>query len=95
MLGIQSVPQLAQQEPDALYLALCQKTQQRPDRCVHDVFAAAIYQACTSEARNWWDVTPHRKARQQTRNFPVYDWPFMKQVLPCAETRGPLSTLHG
>nr|WP_243444214.1 helix-hairpin-helix domain-containing protein [Acetobacter persici] len=39
---------------------------------MHDVFAAAIHQARTGEARNWWSFTPQRKARQQDGSFPVY-----------------------
>lgn len=73
VLGIETVPQLAEQEPDTLYLALCQKTRQRHDPCVHDVFAAAIHQARTGEARDWWRFTPQRKSRQQDGTFPVYD----------------------
>lgn len=73
VLGIQTLPQLAEQEPDTLYLALCQKTRQRHDPCVHDVFAAAIHQARTGEARDWWRFTPQRKTRQQDATFPVND----------------------
>ncbi|MCP1269724.1 helix-hairpin-helix domain-containing protein [Acetobacter cerevisiae] len=73
VLGIQTVEQLAEWEPDALYLALCQKTLQRHDPCVHDVFAAAIHQARTGEALNWWSFTPDRKIRQQNGIFPVYE----------------------
>ncbi|GBQ78112.1 mitomycin resistance protein [Acetobacter malorum DSM 14337] len=73
VLGIHTVQQLAEQEPDALYLALCQKTRQRHDPCVYDVFAAAIHQARTGEGRNWWSFTPDRKTRQQNGTFPVYE----------------------
>lgn len=73
VLGIHTVQQLAEQEPDALYLALCQKTRQRHDPCVHDVFAAAIHQARTGEALNWWSFTPDRKILQQNGIFPVYE----------------------
>ncbi|KXV71942.1 helix-hairpin-helix domain-containing protein [Acetobacter cerevisiae] len=73
VLDIQTVEQLAEREPDALYLALCQKTLQRHDPCVHDVFAAAIHQARTGEALNWWRFTPDRKIRQQNGIFPVYE----------------------
>lgn len=73
VLGIQTVQYLAEQEPDHLYLALCQKTRQRHDPCVHDVFAAAIHQARTGEAMNWWAFTSDRKVRQQNGTFPVYD----------------------
>lgn len=72
VLEIQTIGQLARQDADHLYLTLCQKTRQRHDPCVHDVFAAAIHQALTGEARNWWSFTPQRKARQQDGSFPVY-----------------------
>lgn len=70
-LGIESGDQLAIQEPDALYLRLCELTGQRPDPCVHDVFAAAIHQARTGEAADWWAFTPARKARQKAGTFPA------------------------
>ncbi|WP_395494997.1 helix-hairpin-helix domain-containing protein [Acetobacter sp. KSO5] len=73
VLDIHTVQQLAEQEPDALYLALCQKTRQRHDPCVYDVFAAAIHQARTGEALNWWRFTPDRKTRQKNGTFPVYE----------------------
>lgn len=72
VLGIQTVPQLARQEADTLYLTLCQKTRQRHDPCVHDVFAAAIHQARTGEVLDWWHFTPERKIRQKSGSFPVY-----------------------
>ena len=73
VLGIHTMQQLAEQEPDALYLALCRKTLQRHDPCVYDVFAAAIHQARTEEERNWWSFTPDRKMRQKNGTFPVYE----------------------
>ncbi len=69
LLGIESVAQLAQQDADALYLELCARTGQRQDPCVHDTFAAAIHQARTGEALNWWAFTPARKARQNAGTF--------------------------
>ena len=64
MLGITSVDELAACEPDDLYQRLQDKTGQRQDPCVWDVFAATIHQARTGEAFNWWAFTPVRKARQ-------------------------------
>jgi hypothetical protein len=70
MLGITSVAQLAGQDADELYLRLGRLTGLRQDPCVHDTFAAAIHQAKTGEALNWWAFTPLRKARQQAHTFP-------------------------
>ena len=64
MLGIDSVAQLAEQEADDLHVRLCVLTGKRQDPCVHDTFAAAIHQARTGEARDWWTISPARKARQ-------------------------------
>lgn len=71
-LGITSVAQLAACEADDLYTQLQIKTAQRHDPCVWDVFAAAIHQARTGEALNWWAFTPERKRRQGTGDFPSY-----------------------
>jgi hypothetical protein len=70
MLGIASVEQLAVQDADELYLRLSRLTGSRQDPCVHDTFAAAINQAKTGEALDWWSFTPLRKARQQANKFP-------------------------
>ena len=71
LLGISSVAKLAAQDVDELYLTLCRLTGTRHDPCVHDTFAAAIHQAKTGEALNWWAFTPLRKARQQAKTFPL------------------------
>ena len=47
-----------------LHVRLCVLTGKRQDPCVHDTFAAAIHQARTGEARDWWTFSPARKARQ-------------------------------
>ena len=70
LLGITSVQQLAKQDADELYARLCIMTAARHDLCVHDTFAAAIHQAKTGEALNWWAFTPLRKERQQAGTFP-------------------------
>ncbi len=62
-LGIATVEQLAEQDADALYTRLCLITARNHDPCVHDVFAAAIHQARTGEALDWWTFAPARKAR--------------------------------
>jgi len=70
ILGIDTVTQLAAQDVDDLYARLCLLTGKRQDPCVHDTFAAAIHQARTGEARDWWTFSPARKARQRIGSFP-------------------------
>jgi len=72
LLGITTVQQLAAEEPDALYLRLCQATSQRHDPCAHDVFAATIHEARTGEPLDWWHFSAARKARQAAGAFPVF-----------------------
>ena len=70
LLGVTGVSQLAQQEVDELYTRLSLITGSRQDPCVHDTFAAAIHQARTGEALNWWAFTALRKERQRQGRFP-------------------------
>ena len=70
LLGITRVDQLASQDVDDIYTRLCLMTGARHDPCVHDTFAAAIHQARTGEALNWWAFTPLRKERQRLGTFP-------------------------
>ena len=69
-LGIRSVAELAEQDADELYVRLSRLTGARQDPCVHDTFAAAIHQARTGEALNWWAFTAERKKRQAAGTFP-------------------------
>jgi hypothetical protein len=52
VLGIATIEQLASSDPDELYVTLQLKTGSRHDPCVWDVFAAAIHQSRTGEARD-------------------------------------------
>ena len=70
VLGIESVEQLRSHKPENLYHDLQRLTGIRHDPCVYDVFAAAVHQALTGEARNWWTFTSARKEMQRTRVFP-------------------------
>jgi Pathogenicity locus len=70
VLGIESVAQLSMCEPGRLFLDLQRLTDKRQDPCVYDVFAAAIHQAKTGEAKNWWAFTSERKVLQQQGGFP-------------------------
>jgi hypothetical protein len=64
VLGVASVPQLAGEEARELYERLCALTNARHDPCVEDVFAAAIHQARTGEALDWWVFSRRRKERR-------------------------------
>jgi hypothetical protein len=68
---VTSIVQLAASNADDLYASLQSKTGQRHDPCVWDVFAAAIHQARTGEARDWWTFTPERKRRERERRETV------------------------
>lgn len=71
LLGITRPAQLKTASADALYTRLCAITGHRHDPCMHDVFEAAIYQAKTGKAVDWWTFTPARKKRQAAGTFPV------------------------
>ncbi|ESQ86693.1 Mitomycin resistance protein mcrB [Asticcacaulis sp. AC460] len=71
VLRIDSLQALAESDPDELYRRLQIETGTSHDPCVWDVFAAAIHQAKTGEALNWWAFTPIRKARQLKGEFPA------------------------
>ncbi len=64
ILGITGIEQLAASDPDQLYTLLQIKTARKHDPCVRDVFDAAIHQARTGEAREWWAFTRERKLRK-------------------------------
>jgi len=73
MLGIESVPQLARQDPERMYERLCSLTGQPQDICVLDVFRAAVAQAADprlpAEQCQWWYWSRVRKnpnARKQS-----------------------------
>lgn len=68
-LGICTIAELAQADPDDLYLKLQKITDQSQDPCVWDVFAATIYEAQTHIPQRWWAWTPIRKKRQSQGVF--------------------------
>lgn len=63
LLGITTIEQLAQANPDELYERLQMITGTKHDPCVWDVFAAIIHEANTDEKTPWWHWTQVRKAR--------------------------------
>jgi hypothetical protein len=68
ILGVHTVEQLACCDAKELYLRLCAETGTRQDRCVEDVFNAAIAQArdpnLPAEMKNWWFWSRARKAHR-------------------------------
>ena len=64
-LGIHSVAELAQRDPESLYRELCRKTGKRQDPCVLDVYRAAVAQARNPrlpiEQCVWWYWSRRRK----------------------------------
>jgi hypothetical protein len=71
LLGVESVAQLAEQDPRALYERLCFLTQSRQDPCVLDTFRCAVAQArdpeLPEEQRRWWYWSSLRKAEERPR----------------------------
>lgn len=63
ILGIDSIQQLSQANPDELYARLQKLTSHRHDPCVWDVFAAIIHEAKTAEKTPWWQWTSVRKRK--------------------------------
>ncbi|MGM9516241.1 helix-hairpin-helix domain-containing protein [Roseateles sp. DB2] len=63
LLGIQQPAQLQGRDPYQLYEALCQRTGQRHDPCVIDVFISVTRFMDGDEPQPWWDYTAERKAR--------------------------------
>ena len=65
LLGIQSVAQLARQNPQRLYARLNRIQAQRQDPCVLDVFSAAVAQAqnprLPAAQCQWWYWSKKRK----------------------------------
>jgi hypothetical protein len=69
LVGIRSVAQLAQQNPQRLYTRLSRATGQRQDPCVLDTFCAAVAQArnprLPAEKCQWWYWSKRRKQRSK------------------------------
>jgi hypothetical protein len=65
-LGVSTVGELARQDGDSLYEALCELTRTRQDPCVLDTFRCAVAQARNPklpvEQRNWWWWSRQRKS---------------------------------
>ncbi len=79
LIGIRQPDDLKGQDPLKLYELLSQKTGQRQDPCVLDVFMSIVEFMNGKKARPWWEYTATRKklltklatttdAPQKTRN---------------------------
>lgn len=66
LIGIVSPQQLIGADAFALYNWLCEKTGQRRDPCVIDVFLAAINFMEGGEPLPWWKFTSKRKLMLKT-----------------------------
>ena len=66
LLQIQTVEELAHQDPTKLFHELERRTQKRLDPCVWDVFAAIIHEASRGDPTEWWKWTNERKILQNT-----------------------------
>jgi hypothetical protein len=75
LLGIQSVRQLARQNPERLYEKLSRKMGQRQDPCVLDTFCAAVAQArnprLAAEKCEWWWWSRKRKQAGQKAKLEI------------------------
>jgi len=67
LLGIHSVAQLSQRNPEKLYEQLCEATGKAQDICCLDVFRAAVAQArnpkLPTEHCQWWYWSRQRKTQ--------------------------------
>ena len=68
ILGVRTVPQLAQRNPQRLYESLCRVAPQHQDICCLDVFRAAVAQARAPhlpvEKCQWWYWSRERKRKR-------------------------------
>lgn len=71
MLEVNSVEQLAKENPDELYERLQRITGKKQDPCVWDTFAAIIHEAKTGIKTPWWEWSKVRKERQAKNNFAI------------------------
>lgn len=61
LLGIDKPEQLLGQNPYDLYQTLCNKTGQRHDPCMIDVFISITRFMAGEDAQSWWFYTDERK----------------------------------
>jgi len=61
VIGVRCPQDLIRQDPYRLYESLCQKTGERHDPCVLDVFLAVVDFMEGGKAVPWWKFTAQRK----------------------------------
>lgn len=61
LLGLRSPQDLIGRDPFQMYEELCDRTGQRHDPCVIDVFMSITRFMAGDDARPWWDYTAERK----------------------------------
>jgi aromatic ring hydroxylase len=68
-LGIRSVKDLKNKDPEKLYVKLCKKQGAHVDRCVLYVFRCAVYFAShkkhNPELLKWWNWKDKKRIRRQ------------------------------
>ena len=70
-LGVDSLAELARQDPDELFVRIGRMDGRFHDPCLWDTFAAIIHMARGGGKTMWWEFTPQRKARQAKGEFPT------------------------
>ena len=70
-LGIHSVSELKNRDPEALYRLICARKGKHVDRCVLYVFRCAVYYASNEkhdrELLKWWNWTDERLSRVEKK----------------------------
>jgi Pathogenicity locus len=61
LLDVDFPSQLKGRDPYEMYVTLCQKTKQRQDPCVLDVFISVTRFMSGEPAKEWWAFTEERK----------------------------------
>ncbi len=61
LIGINAPEQLRDCDAYELYVMLCDKTGQRQDPCVIDVFLSIVHFMRGGKAKPWWEFTAERK----------------------------------
>lgn len=61
LLGIQTPEQVGDRDAYEMYAMLCEKSGQRQDPCVIDVFLSIVHFMRGGEALPWWKFTAQRK----------------------------------
>jgi len=61
LIGIHTAEQLIEREAFEMYEMLCERSGQRHDPCVLDVFMSIVHFMRGGEAQPWWAFTQQRK----------------------------------